>query len=76
MGALINLEQRQDVQEKVNYLRDHGCDVLCGGQFEKLDVIGADSQHGAFIHPRCCIVQSLLNLQQYMKSRLLVQSPR
>ncbi|EPO5266230.1 phenylacetic acid degradation bifunctional protein PaaZ [Providencia rettgeri] len=51
MGALINLEQRQDVQEKVNYLCDHGCDVLCGGQFEKLEVIGGDSQHGAFYPP-------------------------
>ncbi|MGG4609610.1 phenylacetic acid degradation bifunctional protein PaaZ [Providencia sp. Me31A] len=51
MGALINLEQRQDVQEKVNYLREHGCEVLCGGQFEQLEVIGGDSQHGAFYPP-------------------------
>lgn len=51
MGALINLEQRQDVQDKVDYLRSNGCEVLCGGQFEHLDVIGADSQNGAFYPP-------------------------
>lgn len=51
MGALINLEQRQDVQAKVDYLRSNGCEVLCGGQFEQLDVIGADSQNGAFYPP-------------------------
>lgn len=51
MGSLINLEQRQDVQAKVDYLRNHGCEVLCGGQFDQLDVIGADSQNGAFYPP-------------------------
>ncbi|QXX82202.1 phenylacetic acid degradation bifunctional protein PaaZ [Providencia sp. R33] len=51
MGALINLEQRQDVQAKVDYLRSNGCEVLCGGQFEQLDVIGANSQNGAFYPP-------------------------
>lgn len=51
MGALINLEQRQDVQAKVDYLRSNGCEVLCGGQFEQLEVIGADSQNGAFYPP-------------------------
>ncbi|HEC8327958.1 TPA: phenylacetic acid degradation bifunctional protein PaaZ [Providencia rettgeri] len=51
MGALINLEQRQDVQTKVDYLRNNGCEVLCGGQFEQLAVIGADSQNGAFYPP-------------------------
>ncbi|MEY0976622.1 phenylacetic acid degradation bifunctional protein PaaZ [Providencia rettgeri] len=61
MGALINLEQRQDVQEKVNYLRDHGCEVLCGGQFENLDVIGADSQYGAFYPPTLLYCAEPLN---------------
>ncbi|MBN4865973.1 MULTISPECIES: phenylacetic acid degradation bifunctional protein PaaZ [Providencia] len=51
MGALINLEQRQDVQTKVDYLQNNGCEVLCGGQFEQLAVIGADSQNGAFYPP-------------------------
>ncbi|WP_273827796.1 phenylacetic acid degradation bifunctional protein PaaZ [Providencia rettgeri] len=51
MGALINLEQRQNVQAKVDYLRSNGCEVLCGGQFEQLDVIGANSQNGAFYPP-------------------------
>lgn len=51
MGALINLEQRQDVQDKVDYLCSNGCEVLCGGQFEQLEVIGADSQNGAFYPP-------------------------
>ncbi|MGL5953606.1 MAG: aldehyde dehydrogenase family protein, partial [Providencia rustigianii] len=36
MGALINLEQRQDVQEKVDYLRANGCELLCGGSFTNL----------------------------------------
>lgn len=51
MGALINLAQRQDVQSQVDYLRKNGCEVLCGGQFEHLEVIGANSQNGAFYPP-------------------------
>ncbi|MFB9998277.1 phenylacetic acid degradation bifunctional protein PaaZ [Providencia rustigianii] len=51
MGALINLEQRQDVQEKVDYLRANGCELLCGGSFTNLQVMGADSQNGAFYPP-------------------------
>lgn len=51
MGALINLEQRQDVQEKVDYLRANGCELLCGGSFTNLQVMGSDSQNGAFYPP-------------------------
>ncbi|MBD0901104.1 phenylacetic acid degradation bifunctional protein PaaZ [Klebsiella grimontii] len=32
MGALVNYEQRQDVQDNVNRLVAAGCDVLLGGQ--------------------------------------------
>lgn len=31
MGALINQEQRDDVHEKVMYLQQNGCEILCGG---------------------------------------------
>ncbi|EJD6401554.1 phenylacetic acid degradation bifunctional protein PaaZ [Providencia rettgeri] len=51
MGALINLEQRQDVQDKVDYLRQNGCEVLCGGQFNQLDIVGGDPKNGAFYPP-------------------------
>lgn len=51
MGSLINLEQRDDVQEKVNFLQQNGCEILCGGTTQNLDVIDADSQKGAFYPP-------------------------
>lgn len=51
MGALINLEQRQDVQDKVNYLLANGCERLCGGSFTNMQVVGGDSEKGAFFPP-------------------------
>lgn len=51
MGALINLEQRQDVQDKVNYLLANGCERLCGGSFANMQVVGGDSEKGAFFPP-------------------------
>ena len=44
MGALVNSEQRQDVQDNVNRLLEAGCDVLLGG---KADLNAA----GAFFPP-------------------------
>lgn len=51
MGALINLEQRQDVQSKVDYLRENGCELLCGGVINQQNIMGGDSQNGAFYPP-------------------------
>ncbi|EKT57216.1 phenylacetic acid degradation bifunctional protein PaaZ [Providencia burhodogranariea] len=51
MGSLINQEQRADVQDKVSFLQQNGCEILCGGTTKDLDVIGADSQKGAFYPP-------------------------
>lgn len=44
MGALVNHEQRQDVQDNVNRLVAAGCDVLLGGQADF-------SAAGAFFPP-------------------------
>ena len=44
MGALVNHEQRQDVQDNVNRLVGAGCDVLLGGQADF-------SAAGAFFPP-------------------------
>lgn len=40
MGALVNIEQRDDVQEKVNLLIAAGCEPLTGGKAER-DSAGA-----------------------------------
>ncbi len=40
MGALVNSEQRQDVQESVNKLIAAGCEVLLGGEAD-LSAAGA-----------------------------------
>ncbi len=32
MGALVNIDQRQDVQEKVDLLVAAGCQILLGGK--------------------------------------------
>lgn len=44
MGALVNSEQRQDVQESVNKLIAAGCEVLLGGEADL-------SAAGAFFPP-------------------------
>ncbi|MDX7986098.1 phenylacetic acid degradation bifunctional protein PaaZ [Xenorhabdus sp. 12] len=51
MGALINLEQRDEVQTKVNELRDSGCELLCGGALDKLVLTGNTNNNGAFYPP-------------------------
>lgn len=40
MGALVNHEQRQDVQDNVNRLIEAGCEVLLGGRAD-LNAAGA-----------------------------------
>ncbi|MDX7990759.1 phenylacetic acid degradation bifunctional protein PaaZ [Xenorhabdus littoralis] len=51
MGALINLEQRDEVQMKVNELLGSGCELLCGGSLDKLVLTGNSNSNGAFYPP-------------------------
>ncbi|MFV8903663.1 phenylacetic acid degradation bifunctional protein PaaZ [Serratia fonticola] len=48
MGALVNQEQRDDVQQKVEFLMRNGCEPLCGATLDKLEVVGDGAQSGAF----------------------------
>ncbi|WP_447885450.1 phenylacetic acid degradation bifunctional protein PaaZ [Serratia fonticola] len=48
MGALVNQEQRDDVQQKVEFLLRNGCELLCGATLDKLEVVGDGAQSGAF----------------------------
>ncbi|CAI1069978.1 phenylacetic acid degradation bifunctional protein PaaZ [Serratia fonticola] len=48
MGALVNQEQRDDVQQKVEFLLRNGCEPLCGATLDKLEVVGDGAQSGAF----------------------------
>ncbi|MBE0148748.1 phenylacetic acid degradation bifunctional protein PaaZ [Serratia sp. PL7] len=48
MGALVNQEQRDDVQKKVEFLLRNGCEPLCGATLDKLKVVGDGAQSGAF----------------------------
>ncbi|SQI42854.1 3,4-dehydroadipyl-CoA semialdehyde dehydrogenase [Serratia plymuthica] len=48
MGALVSREQRDDVQQKVEFLLHHGCEPLCGAALDKLDLVGEGVQNGAF----------------------------
>lgn len=51
MGALINQEQRDEVQAKVNELHNSGCELLCGGSLDKLVLTGNSNSKGAFYPP-------------------------
>ncbi|CCW32780.1 phenylacetic acid degradation bifunctional protein PaaZ [Xenorhabdus nematophila] len=51
MGALINREQRDEVQAKVNQLLASGCELLCGGSLDKLVLTGNSNSQGAFYPP-------------------------
>ncbi|MDE1487608.1 phenylacetic acid degradation bifunctional protein PaaZ [Xenorhabdus bovienii] len=51
MGALISLEQRDEVQAKVDELLHHGCEPLCGGSLDQLVLTGNSSNEGAFYPP-------------------------
>lgn len=48
MGALVSHEQRNDVQQKVDFLLHNGCEPLCGAVADKLTVMGEDASNGAF----------------------------
>ncbi|CAI0968392.1 phenylacetic acid degradation bifunctional protein PaaZ [Serratia liquefaciens] len=48
MGALVSREQRDDVQQKVDYLLHNGCEPLCGARTDNLEVSGEGVQQGAF----------------------------
>lgn len=48
MGALVSREQRDDVQQKVDFLLHNGCEPLCGAAADKLAVTGEGVQNGAF----------------------------
>lgn len=48
MGALVNQEQRDDVQQKVDFLLRNGCEPLCGATLDKLTIVGESAQSGAF----------------------------
>ncbi|NIF47229.1 phenylacetic acid degradation bifunctional protein PaaZ [Enterobacter sp. Ap-1006] len=50
MGALVSLEQRDDVQRKVDQLVAAGCDVLLGGKADT-------AQPGAFFPPTLLLCQ-------------------
>jgi oxepin-CoA hydrolase/3-oxo-5,6-dehydrosuberyl-CoA semialdehyde dehydrogenase len=49
MGALASLEQREEVRRSVKALADAGRIVF--GDPEKVDVVGADAEGGAFVSP-------------------------
>ena len=49
MGALASLEQREEVRRGVKALADAGRIVF--GDPEKVDVVGADAERGAFVSP-------------------------
>lgn len=51
MGALVNSEQRDDVQQKVNDLLHNGCEPLCGASLNALQLTGEDLEKGAFYPP-------------------------
>ncbi|WP_214405173.1 phenylacetic acid degradation bifunctional protein PaaZ [Pseudonocardia lacus] len=49
MGALAGLEQREEVRRSVKALADAG--RIAFGDPEKVDVVGADAERGAFVSP-------------------------
>ncbi len=60
MGALVNAEQRADVQEKVNILLAAGCDRL-GGQADL-------SAAGAFFR-QPCVLSGRMKHRRYMQQK-------
>ena len=50
MGALVGVDQREDVMSQVARL-SKTCDVVFGGSDAKFDVVGADAKVGAFYPP-------------------------
>lgn len=66
MGALVNSEQRQDVQESVNKLIAAGCEVLLGGEADL-------SAAGAFSRRPCCTAHSRMKRRRFTPLKLLVR---
>jgi acyl-CoA reductase-like NAD-dependent aldehyde dehydrogenase len=67
MGALVNHEQRQDVQENVNRLMAAGCDVLLG---RPISAPPAPSSRR-----RCCTARSRMKPRRYTPLKPLARSP-
>ncbi len=63
MGALVNSEQRQDVQESVNKLIAAGCEVLLGGEAD-LSAAGAVSRRP------CCTAHSRMKRRRFTPLKL------
>ncbi|MFV0549640.1 MAG: phenylacetic acid degradation bifunctional protein PaaZ [Limnobaculum xujianqingii] len=51
MGALVDCEQRDDVQAKVDFLLHNGCKPLCGADISALKLNSGSAEHGAFYPP-------------------------
>ncbi len=69
MGALVNAEQRADVQEKVDILLAAGCEIRLGGQADL-------SAAGAFCPQPYCTVRSRMKHRRYMQQKPLALSQR
>ncbi|MFC0227324.1 phenylacetic acid degradation bifunctional protein PaaZ [Serratia aquatilis] len=48
MGPLVSQEQRDDVQQKVDFLLQNGCEPLCGAAWQQMALIDDNVQQGAF----------------------------
>jgi oxepin-CoA hydrolase/3-oxo-5,6-dehydrosuberyl-CoA semialdehyde dehydrogenase len=68
MGALVNHEQRQDVQDNVNRLVAAGCDVLLGARPISAPPAPSSRQ-------RCCTARSRTRPRRYTLLKRLVPSP-
>jgi oxepin-CoA hydrolase/3-oxo-5,6-dehydrosuberyl-CoA semialdehyde dehydrogenase len=67
MGALVNYEQRQDVQDNVNRLVAAGCDVLLGAR-------PISAPPGPSSRQRCCSARSRMKPRRYTPLKRLVPS--
>lgn len=69
MGALVNAEQRADVQEKVNTLLAAGCEIRLGGQADLSAAVPSSRQP-------YCTVRSRMKHRRYMQQKPLALSQR
>nr|VUD34472.1 bifunctional aldehyde dehydrogenase/enoyl-CoA hydratase [Raoultella sp. NCTC 9187] len=63
MGALVNSDQRRDVQENVNKLIAAGCEIRLGGRAD-LSAAGA-----LFSRQRCCSARSRMKPRRCTPSK-------
>ncbi|MFI8415822.1 phenylacetic acid degradation bifunctional protein PaaZ [Serratia sp. NPDC078593] len=61
MGALVSVEQRDDVQQKVDSLLRNGCEPLCGGRVPAGEALGDAAANGAFYPPTLLYCADPLN---------------